>query len=416
MASLELHYGTYRLVFRFGGRKFKRSLKTDKERTALAALARADDNLRRLELGQLILPEGADVAAFVLSDGRLEQKPKITTPELETLESLLDGYLKGLAPNTLEPTTEHCVRIHARHFKRILGEKRPWRSIDLAALQSYVDHRAREPGLRGKTVRATTITKEVNTLGMIWGWALDHQLIERPMPRKGLRFPKLADKPPFQTIEEIERKSKLGNLPPEEVDELWDAAFLTLSEIEELLSHVKSHSLHPCIFPMFVFAAHTGARRSEMRRSHIEDLDFTGKRIFIRERKRVRGRHTIRSVPMSPLLHSVLSEWLKSRPGGRHTFSLEANVSKSCKDRTEPIEITDDEVGHHFKQAVLGTKWEKLRGWHVFRHSFCSNCAAQGIDQRMINAWVGHQTEEMVRRYRHLIPNQEHAAIASVFA
>ena len=414
MASLELHYGTYRLAFRFGGRKFRRSLKTDKERIALAALARAEDNLRRLELGQLVLPEGADVAAFVLSDGRLEHKPKLKAPEFETLASLLDGYLSALA-NKLEPTTEHCTRVHVRHFKRILGENRPWRALDLATLQGYVDRRALEPGMRGKTVSPTTILKEVNTLGSIWGWALDHELIERPMPRKGLRYPKLTDKPPFQTIEEIERKIKFGSLRQEDIDDLWDAAFLTLSEIETLLSHVKRHALHPCIYPMFVFAAHTGARRSEMRRSQIEDLDFTGKRIFVRERKRVRGRHTIRSVPMSPLLHRVLTEWLHERPGGRHVFSLEAHISKSAKDREEPIPITDDEVGHHFKQALLGTKWEKLRGWHVFRHSFCSNCAAQGVDQRMINAWVGHQTEEMVRRYRHMIPNQEHAAIANVF-
>ena len=51
----------------------------------------------------------------------------------------------------------------------------------------------------------------------------------------------------------------------------------------------------------------------------------------------------------------------------------------------------------------------------MFRHSFCSNCAAKGIDQRLINAWVGHQTEEMVRRYRHLIPNQQQEAIRVVY-
>jgi ribosomal protein S20 len=40
MASLEIHYGLYRIVFRYAGQKFCRSLKTDKERTANAALAR----------------------------------------------------------------------------------------------------------------------------------------------------------------------------------------------------------------------------------------------------------------------------------------------------------------------------------------------------------------------------------------
>lgn len=49
MASLETHYCVYRLVFRYGGRKFKRSLKTDKERTALAAAARADETLERAQ-------------------------------------------------------------------------------------------------------------------------------------------------------------------------------------------------------------------------------------------------------------------------------------------------------------------------------------------------------------------------------
>ena len=69
----------------------------------------------------------------------------------------------------------------------------------------------------------------------------------------------------------------------------------------------------------------------------------------------------------------------------------------------------------HFQQTLKASDWEPLRGWHVFRHSFNSNCASQGVDQRMIDAWVGHTTEDMRRRYRHLIPNIEQAALQSVF-
>ena len=54
-------------------------------------------------------------------------------------------------------------------------------------------------------------------------------------------------------------------------------------------------------------------------------------------------------------------------------------------------------------------------GWHALRHSFASNCAAAGLDQRVINEWMGHQTEEMVRRYRHLFPDQARKAIDVVF-
>jgi integrase len=39
----------------------------------------------------------------------------------------------------------------------------------------------------------------------------------------------------------------------------------------------------------------------------------------------------------------------------------------------------------------------------------------KGIDQRIIDAWVGHTTEDMRRRYRHLFPNSEKQAMSLVF-
>lgn len=56
---------------------------------------------------------------------------------------------------------------------------------------------------------------------------------------------------------------------------MWDCLFLTVSEIAELLEHVKRYARHSFIYPMFVLAAHTGARRSEMVRSRLNDIDLT---------------------------------------------------------------------------------------------------------------------------------------------
>jgi integrase len=77
--------------------------------------------------------------------------------------------------------------------------------------------------------------------------------------------------------------------------------------------------------------------------------------------------------------------------------------------------LTVDDATCYFNATFAGSKWEKLRGWHVFRHSFISNCASKGIDQRMIDAWSGHQTDEMRKRYTHLIPNAQQSALQSVF-
>ena len=188
-----------------------------------------------------------------------------------------------------------------------------------------------------------------------------------------------------------------------------------MPENEELLGYAKWAARHPFIYPMFVFAAHTGARRSELIRLEIEDVDFEGRTAIIREQKRVRGKRSTRRVSVSPILADVLRDWLERHPGGKYMFCLNPQFDRRAKGQDVGRQLTRNQAYNYFKQTLAGSKWEKVRGWHVFRHSFCSNCAAKGIDQRVINAWVGHQTEEMVHRYRHLIPNQQQEAIRVVY-
>jgi integrase len=127
--------------------------------------------------------------------------------------------------------------------------------------------------------------------------------------------------------------------------------------------------------------------------------------VTLREKKRDRSRETtFRRVPLTPFLKTVLSEWLGRHPGGQFTF---------C--RTDGRPLREGSVGKLFRWIVRQSKWEVMRGWHVLRHSFCSNCAAKGIDQRLIDEWMGHETEEMRRRYRHLFPDVQQAAIEAVF-
>jgi integrase len=186
---------------------------------------------------------------------------------------------------------------------------------------------------------------------------------------------------------------------------VWDCLFLTLPEIEQLLAYVHDTCRHRFVFAMFAFAAHTGARRSELLRSQVDDFDFAGDMVTIREKKKDRSKDlTFRSVPMSPFLRDVMHDWLKRHPGGQLTICSQPNLP-----------LTAQLAAHQFRWAVDSSKWEVLKGWHVLRHSFASNAAAKCVDQRLIDEWMGHQTEEMRRRYRHLIPNQQQAAIRSVF-
>jgi integrase len=230
-------------------------------------------------------------------------------------------------------------------------------------------------------------------------------IVEGPFPNRGLKYPKTREKPRFQTWQEIKTQIEEGDLTEDKQRDLWDCLFLSTEDIEELLKHVKSNARHPFIYPMFVTAAHTGARRSELLRSQLADFDRGF--VNIRERKRVRGQLSTRRVPLSRELAHVLADWRSVHPGGSSSFCIQ--------DRGRFVPISRDEANDHFQRTLAGSKWSVIRGWHCLRHSFCSNCALKAIDQRIIDSWVGHSTESMRRRYRHLFPNQESAALKLVF-
>ncbi|MEM8671636.1 MAG: tyrosine-type recombinase/integrase [Planctomycetota bacterium] len=77
--------------------------------------------------------------------------------------------------------------------------------------------------------------------------------------------------------------------------------------------------------------------------------------------------------------------------------------------------LTEDQASHHFRQVLLDSEWDVIKGWHCLRHSFISSCASKGIDQRMIDEWVGHTTDAMRRRYRHLFPSSQQDAMEKLF-
>jgi integrase len=281
-------------------------------------------------------------------------------------------------------------------------------------LQGHVDRRARKR-YHGRQLSPVTLRKETASFRACWNWAVLSGKLMGTFPSRAVRYPKATEKPPFRTWSEIERQIARGGLSQQEQEDAWDCLLLLLPEISELQNYVQEQASQPFLYPMCVFAAHTWARRSEILRVRLEDLDLVGGTVLVREKKRVRGIRSTRRVPLFPFLVGVLADWLKSHPGGQHLFCQVPDIIRSRRKRQVPSAVTRDEAHDHLHRTLAGSKWAVLRGWHVFRHSFCSNLAAAGVDQRLIDSWVGHTTEEMRRRYRHLIPNQEQQVIMSVF-
>ena len=155
----------------------------------------------------------------------------------------------------------------------------------MADLQQHVDRRAKKKGMKGRLSPAT-IRKEIVTLRTAWNWGVQMGFLTGDFPNKGIRYPKFEEKPPFQTWQEIEHRIKSGGLSEEQASDLWDSLYLGLKEIEEILELVKEKAIQPWVYSLFCFAAYTGARRAEMLRSLVSDVDFRSQTVLIHEKKR----------------------------------------------------------------------------------------------------------------------------------
>lgn len=438
MASLQERTGTYRVIFRFHGKQHFVMIGKVSREEAEAKAAQVDYLLMRLKQGLIELPPGVGIAEFVQHDGKppAPATPVSASRKALTLATLRDRYLATRATGR-EKCTLYTDRIHFKHLVATIGEQFPLEGLGQADLQRHIDRRARQG------ISAVTIKKEVTTLRTAWHWAIHAAGHSGDYPNKGLVYPKGDELPPYQTREEIERQVAAGGMTDEQVNALWEALYLRPGEIAELLEHVREHARHPWIYPLACMAGHTGARRSELIRMQVADVDFAGGSVTVREKKRVKGKRSTRRAPLTPLLREALTAWLSAHPGGTSLFCQSGEVAHSkkrsgktgyqngkgrattlkgrmatVKKRQELPEagpLTAGEVHDHFKRTLAGSKWEVVRGLHTLRHSVASCLAAAGVDQRIIDDMLGHVSEEMRRRYRHLTPQVKSQAVLSVF-
>lgn len=398
--------------FRYGGRSFKRSLGTSNEKLARAQAGRIEETLLLLKHGRLAIPAAADPVAYILSDGR---KLNHDEPTLVALSELTEAFRANRVSGHKEISTIKTEDIHIRHFLRILKGRLLVQTIGHTQLQSYVATRLGE--LVGKRPISTeTVRKEVATFRVIWHWGVKNQLVEGPAPVADLDYPKRDEKQPFMTWDKIEQIIKRDSLTPADAKRYWECLYLRAHEVQAALEHLRERAVHAYVYPLTLLIAHTGIRLSEGIRSRREDIDLESGNILVREKKRSRTRAiTFRRVELTVDAQAALAQWLAREQGGANTFARPWDSRRLCE--PGPPQPLDPDTAHdHFKLSFKGSKWAHVRGFHVFRHSFASNLAAAGVDQRIIDEWMGHQTDEMRCRYRHLLPETKKAAIAKLFA
>jgi integrase len=435
MAALQNRNGSWRVIFWYDGKQRAFTVGEVKPADAAVHKASAEELLRLLKRNLITVPAGCSIEDFLFHRGKPPEYAAASngTKDL-TLGGLREAYFRS-QQKKLEQTTLDGIDLHFDHLTRFFGPKRLIPGLTRADLQNYVDKRSEDwidpnvyrkarlaklanakpkrnfkkprpqkvepPAKPRRHPSAATIKKEIVSLRTAWNWARRHLGLVEQFPGGGLDYAKIEEGLPFMTWDEAKRRIAAGDDP----EKVWECIYLRPQEITDLLEWVKQRSVSPCAYPMFVFAAYTGARRSEIVRALSSDLDLSTGVMTIREKKRDKSKLTTRRVPLTPMLKEVMSDWLKKRGKGKTLF---------CKSNGKPI--TPRDAHHYFRRAIRLCSWKGLKGWHVFRHSFISALASKGVDQRIIDDIVGHQTEQQRRRYRHLYPDVKQDAMLAVFA
>jgi integrase len=403
LENLGMKGDVYVARFRFEGKEYKKSLKTRCPADARAALGGVERVLHGLATGLIQVPAGIDPGDFILSGGTLRDRPKARRRP-QSLTALIDEYLAGQGHKAR--SSVYTEGIHLRNLVRHLGTL-------AEAPADRITHRDLEQFLQARLKVRTpaTVHKERDTIGQFFAWLVSHDHLAAS-PAVGLSPVKgEVDLPPFRTTAEIEAILARGGLSESDTAELWNCLFLMPAEIAGLLSTVRDRAAADYAYLLHAIPAYTGMRRGEVLRLRWSDVDLAQGHVVARSLKQSRRAvETKRQIDLHPELARELTTWHEHRPTGQYVVCEPGAL--------EPLGL--DQANRAFWQPMRGTSWclNSKKNWfkvgfHTYRHSFASNLAAAGVDQRVIDEFMGHSTEAMRRRYRHLFPRDRRSAIES---
>jgi integrase len=191
-----------------------------------------------------------------------------------------------------------------------------------------------------------------------------------------------------------------------QVEPTFDIRFLTEAELVALLEavDVDEEPLGHTDWAMFLTAALTGLRQSELLGLEWRDIDFAAERVRVR-RSYVRGhwgrpksRYSSRSVPMAPQVAVALRRHL-DRSQHRDREHLVFGHPRTGK------VLSASAIDRRFKKALRAAKVREVR-FEDLRHTFGTRLAANGVPPRDIQEWMGHEDIRTTQIYAAYEPRE----------
>lgn len=401
------HYGTrgeahveevgksWRVRLTYNGRRFQRRFQSKVE--ALNAASLANSILPRLRLGLDEIPARAtrkESCDYLFSGGTSQAARSAEHVRGPLLGEVICSYRSALKTTSKERSSQKTEEVHLRHLEQFLRReallRQPVSSLTASVLRAY--QRGRQ-----KKVKAKTVNKETATFGLLLDFA-----DADPNPVRKLEVLPEEQRPPFRTGAEIERLLEEGVFSDSQRRAITKARVLLVDGVANVLALAQGTNVHLAL----AVAAYTGARRGEIARLTWADVDLDRRSLTVHSKKQSKTvRSVSRCVALNSSLHAILAEQ-KLKSGGRgYVFP-----GRKPGTHTAPKTLHDGLV-----RLLEGTDYEGV-GWHTLRHSFITNLARAGVDRDVIKSLVGHVSDQMFDRYRHVLSDEQERALKAVEA
>jgi len=179
---------------------------------------------------------------------------------------------------------------------------------------------------------------------------------------------------------------------------------LSIEEVRSILSRIRIPQYRVCLATIYA----CGLRLMEGVQLQVSQIDSTRMNIHIRASKGNKDRY----VPLpQPALELLRTHWRTHR---NPTWLFPAHhPGTNAPLTTAPYPMGRTGVQRAFLKAVEQSGCRKHATVHTLRHSWATHLLEAGVNLRVIQVWLGHQSASTTALYTHLTQQAEAVATTS---
>lgn len=175
---------------------------------------------------------------------------------------------------------------------------------------------------------------------------------------------------------------------------------LTVAEVKRILSHVRLLRHRVCLFTIYS----AGLRLSEGTHLQVPDIDSARMLIHIRHGKGAKDRY----VPLSETTLTLLRQFWKTHRNPLWLFPGPGRNGRGMATADKPV--SHNVVQDAFRDALRQSGINKRAQVHTLRHSFATHLLEAGVNLRLIQDYLGHNSPKTTALYTHLTRIAQEAA------